>query len=156
MDTNKLSRSPEAMRPLPRTRSASDVMTPRSRGSSASKKDARPISSCLHSPPLPRPRSRWLHLLAGKRVPGEQQQDIHALPPPTEPATTRQHTPRAPPRPRDSEHKYFRPSWCRRNLYSAQAYWVLGVESGFLGSLYPPGRPTPTPARFIWHSFLYV
>lgn len=103
MDTRRLSRSPAAMRPLPRIRSASDAIT------SAKPGPFSPRQGCPACLPLLFPSSAAATSSPASRsgpgeactlgVPGEQQpqRHTHAPPPPIQLVTTRQHVPRAPP-----------------------------------------------------------
>lgn len=154
MDTNRLSRSPAAMRPLPRTLSASAAMTPAEPGPFTLGKGrpaylqlpfASSSAAASSQPPALRSgRGEACNLwVPGKLQP---QRITHALPPPIQPATTRQHVPRAPPPSalghvtrgaRASALEQF-----RKRPLPAQARWALGAESCVLGPL-PPGLPKP-------------
>lgn len=103
MDTSRLSRSPAAMRPLPRIRSASDAITPAKPGPSSPREGC---PACLpllfpsaaaatSSPASPSGPGEACTL----RVPGarQPQRHTHAPPPPIQLVPTRQHVPRAPP-----------------------------------------------------------
>lgn len=104
MDTRRLSRSPAAMRPLPRIRSASDAIIP------AKPEPSSPGEGCPACLPLLSPSSAAATSSPASRsgpgeactlhVPGGQQPQphTHAPPPPIQLVTTRQHVPRAPPR----------------------------------------------------------